>query len=97
VLDQWRAAQIPGEVELSNRFLREFRQHGSSAQASRGSAYFTTEDLDALFEDYLELLSKYGHTASEALPRGRPMQLRRFYIPDEAAPQAGNSADDALG
>ena len=92
-LDEWRAAQIPGEVELFNRFLREFRQHGSWAKASRGSAYFTAEDLDALFEGYLALLNKYGRTAADAPPGARPMQLRMFYLPDEPAPQAGNSGD----
>ena len=35
-LDNWRATQIPGEVELFNRFLREFRQHGNWAKASAG-------------------------------------------------------------
>jgi DNA-binding transcriptional ArsR family regulator len=94
-LDEWRAGQIPGEIELVNRFIRDVRQHGRWARASRASGYYTVEDLDALFEEYLALLSKYGHTAQDAPPGARPMQLRMFYLPDEpptdaARDQAGD-------
>ena len=37
-LDEWRAAQIPGELELVNRFIRDVRQHGKWARASRPAA-----------------------------------------------------------
>ena len=40
-LDEWRAGQIPGEIELFNRYLREMRQHGQWARASRASGYYT--------------------------------------------------------
>ena len=33
----------------------------------------------------MALLNKYGHTAKDAPPGARPMQLRMFYIPDEPA------------
>jgi hypothetical protein len=33
----------------------------------------------------MALLFKYGHTAKDAPPGARPMQLRMFYIPDEPA------------
>ncbi len=89
-LDEWRAAQIPGEVELIHRFLREFRQHGTWARAARGAAYFTADGLDELFEGYLVLLNKYGHAAADAPPGARPMQLRMFYIPDEPARSPGD-------
>ena len=35
--------------------------------------------------EYIGLLNKYGHTAETAPPGARLMQLRMFYIPDEAA------------
>jgi hypothetical protein len=35
--------------------------------------------------DYIALLHKYGHTAEDAPPGARPMQLRMFYLPDEPA------------
>jgi hypothetical protein len=58
-------------------------QHGKWAKASR--AYYTVEDLEALLDNYTALLSKYGHSAGNAPPGARPMQLRMFYIPDEPA------------
>jgi DNA-binding transcriptional ArsR family regulator len=84
-LDEWRAGQIPGEIELFNRYLREMRQHGPWAKASRAGGYYTEEGLEALFDEYIALLGKYGHTAEEAPPGARPMQLRMLYIPDEPA------------
>ena len=33
-LDEWRAPQIPGEVDLFNRYTRDFRRHGPWAKAS---------------------------------------------------------------
>jgi DNA-binding transcriptional ArsR family regulator len=92
-LDEWRAGQIPGELELVNRFIRDVRQHGRWAKASRASGYYTVEDLDALFEEYLALLNKYGHTGQDAPPGARPMQLRMFYLPD--GPATGAAPDQA--
>jgi DNA-binding transcriptional ArsR family regulator len=86
-LDEWRAGQIPGELALVNRFIRDVRRHGGWAKASRADGYYTAEDLDAFFDDYAALLAKYGHTARDAPPGARPMQLRMFYIPDEPAEQ----------
>jgi hypothetical protein len=82
-LDEWRAQQIPGELELVNRFIRDVRQHGPWARASRAGGFYTAEDLEALHDEYVALLHKYGHSAQDAPPGARPMQLRMFYIPDE--------------
>ena len=87
-LDEWRAGQIPGEVALVNRFIRDVRRHGGWAKASRAGGYYTREDLDAIMDEYTALLNKYGHSAQEAPPGARPMQLRMFYIPDEPAEPA---------
>ena len=84
-LDEWRAGQIPGELALVNRFVRDVRKHGGWAKASRASGYYTAEDLDAFFDEYSELLAKYGHGRRDAPPGARLMQLRMFYIPDEPA------------
>ena len=86
-LDEWRAGQIPGELALVNRFIRDGRQHGKWAKASRADGYYTVEDLEALHEEYVALLNKYGHSARDAPPGARPMQLRMFYIPEEPAEQ----------
>ena len=85
-LDEWRAGQIPGELALVNRYIRDYRKHGTWARASRAGGYYTAEDLDVLFEEYTALLHKYGHSARDAPPGARPMVLRMFYIPDEPAP-----------
>jgi DNA-binding transcriptional ArsR family regulator len=82
-LDEWRAQQIPGELELVNRFIRDGRQYGPWARASRAGGFYTAEDLAAVHDEYVALLHKYGHSAQDAPPGARPMQLRMFYIPDE--------------
>ena len=82
-LDEWRASQIPRELALVNRFVREARKHGAWAKSSRAGGYYTAADLDAFFNDYIALLLKYGHSAEDAPPGARPMQLRMFYLPDE--------------
>jgi DNA-binding transcriptional ArsR family regulator len=94
-LDEWRATQIPGELALVNRYVREARKHGQWAKLSRADGYYTAGDLDALMNDYIALLHKYGHTAEEAPAGARPMQLRMFYLPDEPAEpgEAGKPAE----
>jgi hypothetical protein len=84
-LGGWRAGQIPGELALVNRFVRDVRKHGGWAKASRASGYYTAEDLDAFFDEYSGLLARYGHGRQDAPPGARLMQLRMFYIPDEPA------------
>jgi hypothetical protein len=42
-------------------------------------------DLDAFFDEYSELLAKYGHGRQDAPAGARLMQLRMFYIPEEPA------------
>jgi hypothetical protein len=39
-------------------------------------------DLDAFMNDYIALLPKYGHSAEDAPPGARSIQLRMFYLPD---------------
>ena len=73
-LDAWRAAQIPGEVALFGRFLQEFRQHGNWAKASRTSAYFTAEGLDAFMDEYVDLIHKMSYDQHDAPSDARAMQ-----------------------
>ena len=84
-LDEWRASQVPRELALVNRFVREARKHGTWAKSSRAGGYYTAEELEAFFNEYMALLHKYGHAAEDAPPGARPMQLRMFYLPDEPA------------
>jgi len=83
-LDEWRAAQIPGELALVNRFIRDVRKHGKWAKSSRADGYYTPEGLDALMDEYIALLKKHGYSAEDAPPGARLMQLRMFYLPDES-------------
>ena len=69
-LDEWRAAQIPGEVELFHRFLREFRQHGTWARAVPRRRLLHGRGLDALFEGYLACSTSTG-TRRRTRRRGR--------------------------
>jgi DNA-binding transcriptional ArsR family regulator len=84
-LDEWRSGQIPGELALVNRFIRDVRKHGKWAKASRADGYFTVDDLEALHDDYLALVNKYAYSAQDAPPGARSVQLRMFYIPDDPA------------
>jgi DNA-binding transcriptional ArsR family regulator len=97
-LDEWRATQIPGELDLFNRFIRDVRKHGAWAKSSRANGYYTPEGLDAFFADYMDLLNRHGHTAEDAPPGARLIQLRMFYLPDEPAepeePVGGGNAQD---
>jgi hypothetical protein len=62
--------------------------------AEAGNCCYLTavaDGLDALFEEYMALLSKYGYGRGDAPPGARLMQLRMFYLPDEPAdPTAGS-------
>lgn len=62
---------------------RPRRKHGGWAKASRSSGYYTREGLEALLDDYIALLARYGYAEQDAPPGARLMQLRMFYIPDE--------------
>jgi DNA-binding transcriptional ArsR family regulator len=84
-LDQWRSLQIPGELALVHRFLREHREYDGWAKAARAALYFTREGLESFMDDYLALLNRHGYLRDEAPPDARPMQLRMFYLPEAPA------------
>ena len=81
--DQWRAAQTPAEIQLFRRLLDERGQNGRWAGLSRSTGYYTLADLQTVFEGYMALLNAHGHSAEDAPPGARPMQLRMFFLPDE--------------
>jgi DNA-binding transcriptional ArsR family regulator len=97
-LDAWRAGQIPEELDLVNRFVRELRQHGNWAKAYRATGYFTLADLDDFFDDYAALVARHRHSAADAPTGARLMQVRMFYIPDAPADtQAGAAGNGPYG
>jgi hypothetical protein len=71
------------------------RKHGKWAKASRADGYFTVDDLEALHDDYLALVNKYAHSAQDAPPGARSVQLRMFYIPDDPAAADPAAAEPA--
>lgn len=91
-LDDWRAGQIPEELELAGRFVRELRQHGRWARAFRCAGYFTVTDLDQFFDDYAALIARHSHDAADAPDGARLMQVRMFYLPDDPAAGGDTSA-----
>jgi DNA-binding transcriptional ArsR family regulator len=95
-LDAWRAGQIPAELDLVNRFVRELRQHGNWAKAYRATGYFTIADLDDFFDEYAALVARHRHSAAAAPAGARLMQVRMFYIPDAPA-ETRPGADDGSG
>ncbi len=84
-LDAWRAGQIPAELDLVHRFVRELRQHGNWAKSYRATGYFTIADLDDFFDEYAALVTRHRRTAADAPAGARLMQVRMFYLPDEPA------------
>ena len=57
-------------------------RRGSQRQLDQGRL---PHGQDAFFDEYSALLARYGHSARDAPPGARLMQLRMFYIPDEPA------------
>ncbi|TVT53500.1 helix-turn-helix transcriptional regulator [Amycolatopsis rhizosphaerae] len=83
--DAWARLRIPGELRLVQRMVEEYNKHGRWLNLSRSQAYYTLEDLEALFEDYIALLHKYGRSPEDAPSDARPMHLRFFHLPVEEA------------
>lgn len=92
-LDAWRAGQIPAELDLVNRFVRELRQHGNWAKAYRATGYFTIADLDDFFDEYAALVDRHRQSAADAPAGARLMQVRMFYIPDDPADARPGTGD----
>lgn len=79
----WTDLRIPGEMHLARRVAAEYKEHGKWLQFSRGQAYYTVEDLEAMFEEYIGLLNKYGRLKEDAPPEARPLHTRFFAIPSD--------------
>jgi DNA-binding transcriptional ArsR family regulator len=90
--------EVPGQTNGRERWWRTVsvdlrepdydslsEQDRAALDEWRAGGYYTAEDLDAFFNEYMALLRKYGHAAEDAPPGARPMQLRMFYLPDESA------------
>jgi MYXO-CTERM domain-containing protein len=61
------------------------RSPGHLRVSPGADAHYTEADLDALHDDYIALLRKYGHSAEDAPPGARHVQSRMSCLPDEPA------------
>jgi DNA-binding transcriptional ArsR family regulator len=85
-------ARAEHDIDLYFRVLTQYEGPQGWAQSSRGGSYLTRQELHAFFDEYLALLRKYGHGARDAPVGARPVALRFFAVPDEAA--AGGDSDE---
>jgi DNA-binding transcriptional ArsR family regulator len=81
-------AKSEHDIDLYFRVLAQYEGPDGWAQSSRGGFYMTKEELLAFFKEYLALGWKYGHTARDAPAGARPVALRFFAVPDDAAVEA---------
>jgi hypothetical protein len=79
-------ARAEHDIDLYFRVLTQYEGPQGWAQSSRGGFYMTKQELHAFFTEYLALQRKYGHGAHDAPDGARPVALRFFAIPDDAAP-----------
>ena len=84
-------ARAEHDIDLYFRVLTQYEGPQGWAQSSRGGSYMTRQELHAFFDEYLALLRKYGHEARDAAAGARPVALRFFAVPDEAATGDGDS------
>jgi DNA-binding transcriptional ArsR family regulator len=78
-------AQADHDIDLYFRVLSQYEGPEGWAQSSRAGFYLTKPELLAFYQDYLALLQKYGHTTRDAPAGARPVALRFFAVPDDAA------------
>lgn len=90
-------AKAEHDIDLYFRVLTQYEGPGGWAQSSRGGFYMTKEELLAFFQEYLALLWKYGHTADDAPAGARPVALRFFAVPDDAALDEAGGSSQVLG
>ncbi|MGD0556110.1 MAG: winged helix-turn-helix domain-containing protein [Streptosporangiaceae bacterium] len=87
-LNLFRAGQLSADIELAIAAETGFDGPDGWVQGSRWGGYMTKDELLAFFDEYMELLRKYGHTrdARDGVPEdARPMALRFFALPDNGS------------
>lgn len=95
---EWSAAvehtrvKAQHDIDLYFRVLAQYEGPDGWAQSSRGGFYMTKDELLAFFQEYLALLFKYGHSANDIPDGARPVSLRFFAVPDDAA-MGGDTGD----
>jgi DNA-binding transcriptional ArsR family regulator len=88
---EWSAAiqhtrvQAEHDIDLYFRVLTQYEGPDGWAQLSRGGFYMTREELLAFYKEHLALQWKYGQSAHDAPQGARPVAVRFFAVPEDAA------------
>jgi len=82
-----RTQQFAADIELALTAEETFQGPEGWVQGQRWGGYMTKDEVHAFFDDYLELLRKYGHARDDAPEGARLMAFRFFALPqpDEQA------------
>lgn len=76
-------AKAEHDIDLYFRVLTQYEGPEGWTQSSRGGFYMTKKELLAFYNEYIALLSKYGHTPHDAPEGARQIALRFFAVPDD--------------
>lgn len=83
VLSEFYRQSVEEDRDLLARMPAAFAADPAWARHSRGLGRMTSADLDAFFEEYMELLKKYGRRVEDAAEGSRPMLIRLFALPGD--------------
>ncbi len=87
VLQEFHRIGMDEDRRLLESFPAAYRRDPDWAKASRGFGRMTRREFEAFFEEYIALLFKYSHRASDAPPDARPMYIRLFALPADEPPE----------
>lgn len=86
VLDEVESTAFVEDMGHAQRYLQGRGEFGTWAQGSRSTMHLTQRELQEFHDAYLDLLQRFGRAAEDAPPDSRPILLRWFALPFEAAP-----------
>ncbi|MEV6772893.1 helix-turn-helix domain-containing protein [Nocardia sp. NPDC051030] len=76
--------KISADIDRYIRANKEWTGPDGWAQVQRHGTYMTHEELHAFMDEYMALLTKYGHPLRADAPAdARPVAIRLFTVPDE--------------
>ncbi|MFI6496039.1 ArsR/SmtB family transcription factor [Nonomuraea typhae] len=86
-LQEFHRIGMDEDRRLLESFPAAYRRDPDWAKASRGFGRMTKREFETFFEEYIALLFKYSHRASDAPPDARPMYIRLFALPADEPPE----------
>ena len=88
-MQTWASERLSSDIELYIKALVEYNGPEGWVQGQRYGGYMTKAELLAFFEEYLALLTKYGHSREDAPADARLMAIRFFAVPEPERPAPG--------